>query len=114
MAKNNIFEHKNYPTIMFLGLIVISMIVLFSFVDFVEDIDKGFTAYVIQQQNITPELAEPTISDEVGEVYTMQAWSIFYVIIIFAIILVVALSLILKNTIQKNIAEEDKERGFIE
>ena len=114
MAKNNFFEHKNYPSIMFLALTIISLTVLFGFVDFVEDIDKGFTAYVISQQNITPE-STPTITEEkIGKVYTIQAWSIFYILIISLILLIAFISIVLKKTIQKNIKKEEEKGGFIE
>ena len=110
------FEHEDYPKIMFLGLIVMSMVVLFSFVDFVDDVNNGFTAYVIQEQNMAQDI--PVLvnasGSEVGEIYTIQAWSIFYVAIIITIVLVAILFVILKRTVQKNIEEEDKSGGFLE
>ena len=115
MANNSFFEHKDYPTIMFLGLIIVSMIVLFSFVDFVDEVNKGFTAYVVQQQNV-PEYSVGAVNiseAEIGEVYTIQAWSIFYVVLIVVIVLVVFLFVILKRTIEKNMEEEEKGGGFI-
>jgi len=112
--KSSFLEHKNYPTIMFLALTIISLIVLFGFVDFVDDVDKGFTAYAIQQQNITPEVPAEITEEKIGEVYTMQAWSIFYIFLISLIILVALVSIVLKRTVQKNIIGENKEGGFIE
>jgi len=112
MARTSFFESKNYPTIMFLAITIFSIIVLFGFVDFVDDVDKGFTAYVVAQQNITPELPI-NITEELEperEVYTIQAWSIFYTIIITVIIFVALSAIVLKNTIKKNIKEEDKQR----
>jgi len=119
---NNFFENKNYPIIMFLAIITLSIILLFSFINFVEDVNKGLTTYAIQQQadeykqqqNITPNkeilenMAKELESEQETEVYTMQAWSIFYIIIIVVIILVAVLSITLKRTIQKNIKQEDE------
>jgi len=117
MQNKSFLEHPNYPTLMFLMIILTSLIILFSFVDFVEDIDKEFTAYVIQQQELTPEIPEPKIQEEInltaedkGKVYSLQAWGIFYTLIISVIILIAVLSVILKNTIKKNIKEKEKQR----
>ena len=110
MAKNSFFESNNYPTIMFLVIIIFSIVLLFSFVDFVDDVDKGFTAYAIQEQNITNEetITQPPIKTKLeGEAYTIQAWGIYYISILIIIILVTFLSIVLKNTIKQDITKED-------
>ena len=108
-----IFKNKQYPELMFLLITILSIIILFSFVDFVQDIDKGFTAYAIQQQNITPTQSINATEKETGEIYTIQAWGIFYLIIIVVILLIAFLAIILKKTVQKEIKEEEEEREAI-
>ena len=120
MKLQSFFESKNYPTIMFLALILLSIIILFSFVNFVQDVDEGLTAYAIAQQERIEQPAEQELINQIteqniteseeAEIYTTKAWSIFYIIIIAIIILVAAFSIILKKTIQRNIKEEDKEQ----
>jgi hypothetical protein len=110
---NSIFESNNYPTIMFLAIMLVSIILLFNFVSFVEEIDNGITAYAIKENNATPEIKEetkPIVTEDKleGEVYTTFSWGIFYIIIIIIILLLAVLSITLKNTIKTNITEEDR------
>lgn len=133
MTENNFFDHKDYPTIMFLAITFVSILLLFNFVNFIEEIDKGITAYAIQNQeenkNITPtvqevkeeELISKPISPEPeieeneleGEMYTTFAWGIFYIIILAIIVLFAILSITLKNTVNTNIIEENSSGGFL-
>jgi len=114
-AINTIFESKNYPTIMFLAIILTSIILLFNFINFVEEINNQITGYAIseqEEQNTTSEIQEKA-KPLIGEVYTTFAWGIFYIIIIIIVIIFTILSIILKNTIKINLIEEDKTRGFL-
>ena len=130
MSKNSFLETKNYRSIMFLLLIITSLILLFNFIDFVESIDKKITAYAINdnltdleteqlaeqtQTNQIPDQSEidPETESEQGKVYTTSAWSIFYIILIIIIILAAVLFITLKNTIEENIVEEEKQKGVI-
>lgn len=111
-----LFESKNYTPIMFLAITITSIILLFTFVDFVQDINEGITAYAIAQQDLDSNQSQiPTnITEEQGEIYTTQAWSIFYIIILAIITLVAFLSIALKRIVQKNIKnEETKPEGMI-
>ena len=133
MSKNSFLESKNYHSIMFLLLIITSLILLFNFVDFVEDIDKKITAYAIGDNitdSETDQLAEQTQTDQIpeqtaeqieiesenqeGKVYTTGAWSIFYIILILIIILAAVLFITLKNTIEENILKEEEQKGIIQ
>tara|TARA_Y100000310_G_scaffold13253_1_gene13548 strand:- start:1464 stop:1808 length:345 start_codon:yes stop_codon:yes gene_type:complete len=106
------FESKNYTLIMFLAITLTSIILLFTFVDFVQDVNEGVTAYAIAQQNPNQQQTQTNITaeQEQGEIYTMQAWSIFYVAIGVIIILVGFLSVVLKRTVQKNIKDKEKNQ----
>jgi hypothetical protein len=114
------FESKNYTSIMFLAILVTSIILLFTFVNLVQDIDNGITAHAIAQQNIGSSQPPPRIPANLtkesleGEIYTTQAWSIFYIVLIVIITIVAFLAITLKKTIQKNIkSEETKPEGMV-
>lgn len=110
MIAKAFFESKNYNSIMFLLLTIVSILVLFNFVNFIEEINSGVTAYAIAEQNITQQTPKTNLTSEnSGEMYTFQAWSIFYIGLITIIASIIFLSLNLKNTIQKNIEEEERE-----
>ena len=110
------FENKNYTSIMFLAITITSILLLFTFVDFVQDVDEGITAYAIAQQNDSnPLQANENITEEQtqGKIYTVWAWSIFYIIVVVIIVLVAILLIILKRTVQGNIKEEDEKQEEI-
>ena len=109
---------------MFLAITLTSIILLFNFVSSIEEIDNQITAYAIQEQEESEEpeeviIQEPEIENKKdlnknleGEIYTTFAWGMFYIIIIVLIALFAVLAIILKNTISKNIKNEEETRGF--
>jgi len=112
MFEDNFFEKKIHSPIRFLSIMVLSLIILFGFVGFIE-YDNGITGYAVNEDNLTK--VDKVVGDgDVGEVYTTKAWGIFYIFIISLVTLVAFVSVILKKTIWQNIAEETKSGGFVD
>ena len=103
---------------MFLAISLMSIILLFSFVNSLEEIDNQITTHAVKEQETQEEekeiIKEPipqkTLKNNLeGEVYTSFAWGMFYIIIWAILAFLAILTIVLKNTISKNIKQEESE-----
>ena len=116
----NILKSKNYPRIMYLALIVVSLLILFTMVNILDTANEKFhhrlTGFAVSENgkinnsdsNITGNNDEKNNS----EIYTSKPYIIFYIFIVGILVAIVLTFFILSSTIKKNIDEEEKARKF--
>lgn len=96
----NIFESQNYTAIMYLSTIIVSILILFSFVSLMEDMRKKaefkvqMTAYSVNEGSYA------------GEESSIRPQIVFYLIILGLITLIFLVATSLKATVIKNIEKE--------
>ena len=103
-------SHKNI-SFAYLSAIIFSVLVIFSFVLVIENFEKRITGNLIEDNTINNKTDENF--EEKGELYSTDSYVMFYMIIIGVIAFIFIVSLILKSTIENNIKNEERERGFI-
>lgn len=117
-----IFNSKYFPKIMYLVLIIVSLLILFSVVIIMENTKmklekKSITSFAteIDRSNYT----ETNIINETnytesqeGEMYSTQSYIMYYVLIIGIIAGIFITFSVLKSTIIKNIEIEEEARRF--
>ena len=95
----------------YLSAIIFSVLVIFSFVLVIENFEKRITGNAIGDNSTNNKTDENL--EEKGELYSTDSYVMFYMIIIGVIAFIFIVSLILKSTIENNIKNEERERGFI-
>ena len=107
--ENTIDSHKNI-SFAYLFAIIFSVMVIFSFVLLIENIEKRITGNAIED-NTTNNNINENLEEE--KLYSTDSYVMFYMIIIGVIAFIFIVSLILKSTIIRNIEREEKEKGFV-
>lgn len=110
------FKNKSYPAMMYLLLSVVSILIVFSFVNIVEDMDKKLeqkiSGLAVLDNNLTNQTntSESNLTKE--EMHSMKSYLAFNTILISIIVLIFIVSFVLRSTILSNIKKEDEIRGF--
>lgn len=123
----NPLKSKHYPRIMYLLLIVVSLLILFSMVNILENANnnlkyKSLTGFAINNnetnqtlnnpiKNITMQKTNEKQNPE-QELYTSKPYMIFYIFLIGILMAITITFMILSSTIKKNIEQEERERKF--
>lgn len=113
--KNSFFDSPNYTSLMYLMILLVSIFILFSFVNLTEEmsqINQGITGLAVSsEQNQT----NSTLESANQELYSARAYLGYGVAIVIIIVLVSAISIILGRLISKNMKGEfEKQRGLEE
>jgi len=98
----SLFEHPKYPTIMYISLILVCLLLFFNFVNILEspqEMEARITGFSVRE-NLNQ-------TQESGEVYTLQSYIIFYVTVISMCALIGIVFLRLNKTIWNNIKIEE-------
>ncbi len=119
----NPLNSKYYPKIMYLALIVVSLLILFNFVNIIQDANnlekKAITGFAIENNTNKTQLSKTEIpkqekeeipKEEKQELYSAKSYMMFYFLIIGIIATIFITFLSLKSTVKKDIEIEDEER----
>jgi hypothetical protein len=101
---NNFFESPHYGSLMYMLIILVSILILFSFVNLTEKASQGVTAYAVSSNN----------SSSQRELYSSSAYLGYIVLIGIVVILVILISIILGKTISRGIKKEFTKQSSLE
>ena len=117
----NPLKSKHYPRIMYLLLIVVSLLIMFSMVDILENTNnnlkyKSLTGFAIEN-NETNQTSNNTSTQKINTneeqgLYTSKPYLIFYVFLVGILIAITITFMVLSSTIKKSIKKEEDERKF--
>ena len=122
-----ILNSKHYPQAMFMLLIIACLMILFTSVVILKDInkilEKRITGYVVENEekieinNTLKDNSEVTNNTSLaGAVYSSRSYMLFYIILGSIVVTIIIITLSLRKTIIQNIIEEERNNplSFIE
>lgn len=93
----NIFEHKNYPMIMYLSITIVLILIFFSFVNILEKAKNP----ELKKEIITGYTTNENLVDYASNNYSRKAFSYYYVILALTYQLIFIIFIILTYRIKK-------------
>lgn len=97
MEIKSIFEHKNYPTIMYLSISIVLILIFFSFVNIIEKAKNP----ELKKEIITGYTTNENLVDYASNNYPRKAFNYYYFVLALTYQLILIISIILTSKIKK-------------
>ncbi|MEK6935421.1 MAG: hypothetical protein AABW67_01405 [Nanoarchaeota archaeon] len=97
MNIKNIFKHKNYPTIMYLSITIVLILIFFSFVNILEKVKNP----QLKKEIITGYTTNENLVDYASNNYPRKAFNYYYFILTLTYQLIFIIFIILTYRIKK-------------